>query len=264
MSFVLRRQAALSDEAFQMALCGEPRQAARAILAAAEQGVAEAQLLLGQILLDGRGIERDPALAMNWFRICARSGLPMADNMLGRCLEHGWGCEADVAAAARHYRRAAEAGLDWGQYNLANLLATGRGLEKNPQSAFQLYLDAARQGHAKSMNLVGRFYEDGLVVGQNISEAHDWYRRSAEAGDFRGQFSYGAVLLERGDIQEALTWFLRALEHGNLTFLRVSRQRLAEVGHPGLMDMAQRYFARAVELGDERDRQALDAFLRSV
>lgn len=250
----LQRAEELNGNDLAALLENTPGQAAKSILSAAEQGLVDAQTLLGQLLLDGRGIQRDPALAVTWFRIAAGRGHAMAHNMLGRCLEHGWGVEADVKVAAQHYRKAAEAGLDWGQYNLANLLATGRGVLRDPPQAFALYLRAAAQGHAKSMNLVGRCYEDGQVVVRDVALAHDWYRRSAEAGDFRGQFSHACVLAEQGQTEAAVAWLKRALQHGNLNFLRVARHSLQQAEHPHLRHLARDFFQRAAELGDDSDR----------
>ncbi len=263
MSHPLRRREEFNGDQLHGALAADPRRAARLILAVAGQGVVDAQLLLGQILLDGRGIQADPALARRWFEIAAAGGHAMAHNMLGRCLEHGRGGPADLTQAARRYRLAAEAGLDWGLYNLANLLATGRGVPRDPVRAFQLYRRAADLGHAKSMNLVGRFYEDGLVVERDPPLAHDWYRRSAEAGDFRGQFSHAAVLAERGEVAAALIWLRRALAGGNLNFLRFARSALLQAEQPALRQLAPSYFARAAELGDEEDAAALEALMRS-
>jgi TPR repeat protein len=79
-----------------------PARAAQAIVAAAREGLVDAQALLGQILLDGNGITQDQPLALRWFDIAARQGHMMARNMLGRCHEHGWGCVADATMAARH------------------------------------------------------------------------------------------------------------------------------------------------------------------
>ncbi|WP_374439956.1 tetratricopeptide repeat protein [Pseudomonas panipatensis] len=261
MAFVLRRREELSVEQLRARLNDDPRQAARLILEAARQGEVEAQALLGQILLDGQGISRDPALAQTWFRIAAARGHGMARNMLGRCLEHGWGSASDAAAAAMEYARAADAGLDWGMYNLANLLATGRGVPRDPARALALYRRAAELGHAKSMNLVGRHYEEGLVVPRDLAQAHAWYRRSAEAGDFRGQFSHAAVLAEQGRVEDARHWLQRALEGGNLNFLRVAREQLERSAHPPLRRLALDYYRRAAELGEDADRQQLSAAL---
>ena len=177
----------------------------------------EAQLLLGQILLDGRGIAQDAGVARRWFGIAAQGGSAMAHNMLGRCLEHGWG-RGEPAAVGHPLCpcRRCRAGL--GLYNLGNLLATGRGLPANQAQALHCYEKAAQMGHAKSMNLYGRYLEHGIATAPSPVRAVRWYRRSAEAGDFRGMFSLAMVLAERGDMAEAGAWLERARVEGNLNF----------------------------------------------
>ncbi|MDF9776781.1 TPR repeat protein [Pseudomonas baetica] len=194
----------LDGERLRAMLDESPARAAQAILIAAREDVLDAQALLGQILLDGQGIAQDRPLALRWFDIAARRGHVMARNMLGRCHEHGWGCAANTSLAARHYRLAATAGLDWAMYNYANLLATGRGVVEDQFQALSLYRRAAELGHAKSMNLLGRYLEEGRVCPVDPAAARSWYRRSAEGGDFRGQFSFAAVLTDEGNIEDAL------------------------------------------------------------
>lgn len=261
MRHLLLRHDALDAEGFAAQLAGTPGEVAQAILGAAREGLTEAQALLGQILLDGQGIQRDPPLARTWFTIAAERGHAMARNMLARCLEHGWGGPADPAAAAVHYRIAAQAGLDWARYNLANLHATGRGVSQDQPRADALYRQAAEQGHAKSMNLVGRYHEEGLVVARDLAQAAHWYRRSAEGGDFRGQFSHAAMLSASGRHAEAETWLRRALEGGNLNFLRSARHGLEQSAHPPFRSLALAYYRRAAQLGDDTDREALEQAL---
>lgn len=255
MSYQLRREQVVDLAGLQAMLEHSPGQAAQAILAAAGQGAVEAQLLLGQILLDGRGIEQDPALARTWFGIAARQGSSMGHNMLGRCLEHGWGGQADLAAAAAHYRAAAAAGLDWGQYNLANLLATGRGVGQDHAAALHLYQQAAHAGHAKSMNLLGRYLEQGLACAADRHAAMHWYRLSAEAGDFRGQFSHAAILAEQGHMEQSLVWLQKALEQGNGNFLRAAVASLEQAEQPQIQAMAGAYRQRLEQVS----RQATES-----
>jgi TPR repeat protein len=264
MSWNLRRQEVLDGDQLRAMLQDNPASAARAILVAAQENLPDAQALLGQILLDGTGIEQDAALALTWFQIAARSGHAMAINMAGRCHEHGWGCEPDAAKAAEYYRQAAEAELDWGFYNYGNLLATGRGVNKDQARALACYHKAANMGHAKSMNLLGRYLEDGICCEQDLATAHHWYRLSAEGGDFRGQFSHAAVLADQGLVEEAIDWLNIALGTGNLNFLRVSRQTLLSSPHPEIRALALAYHQRAAEHGNANDRTALTRFLRNT
>ncbi|KAB0490097.1 tetratricopeptide repeat protein [Pseudomonas vancouverensis] len=253
MSYRLRREEVLDSTALKAMLDESPARAAQAILVAAGQGEVEAQALLGQILLDGHGIAQDQPLALRWFGIAAGQGHLMARNMLGRCHEHGWGVAADAAMAARHYQLAAEAGLDWAMYNLANLLATGRGVIEDQSSALSLYRRAAEMGHAKSMNLLGRYLEEGRVCTPDTKAAHDWYRRSAEGGDFRGQFSYAAVLADEGEIDEALVWLRKALDGGNLNFLRVAGQTLVNATDPLIRALAPEFNQKYLQMSEGVD-----------
>ncbi|HDS1734591.1 MULTISPECIES: tetratricopeptide repeat protein [Pseudomonas] len=244
MSYQLRREEVVDVADLKAMLAASPGKAAQAILTAAGQGVVEAQALLGQILLDGRGIERDAQVARQWFAIAAEGGSAMAHNMLGRCHEHAWGGEQDLPRAALHYQAAARLGLDWGLYNLGNLLATGRGVELNQAFALACYEKAAHLGHAKAMNLFGRYQEQGIATPASPARGVRWYRRSAEAGDFRGMFSLAMVLAERGDLGEAGPWLERARREGNVNFLRSALLTLQGAG----TDLAVEAAAYAEEL----------------
>lgn len=249
MTFQLRREEKLDGDQLKSMLEESPARAAQAILVAAREGVLDAQALLGQILLDGRGIAQDQPLAVRWFDIAAQRGHLMARNMLGRCHEHGWGCAADASLAAAHYRVAAEAGLDWAMYNYANLLATGRGVAEDHAQALVLYRRAAQLGHAKSMNLVGRYLEQGTHCPADPITAFEWYRQSALGGDFRGQFSYASVLLEQSNLEQALTFYRAALQADHGAFLRQSSNVLMQVSHSQITAIAEEFAAKAELLG---------------
>ena len=60
------------------------------------------------------------------------------------------------------------------------------------------------------MNLVGRCCEEGWGTARNLSAAADWYRRSAQAGYFRGQYNWASLLLKAGRFEESAAWFERA------------------------------------------------------
>ncbi len=224
------RLAALSmmraDE-LQHVLSGD---AAPWVQAAAACGIAEAQIRLGRMLLEGEGIAKNPQGAFACF--LSASGDAEAQNMLGRCYENGWGTNIDRQRAAECYRRAAEAGLAWAQYNLGHMLLAG--VARDCDEAFAWYRRAAAQGHARAMNLVGRCFEEGWGIDRDPLAARDWYRKSAEGGYFRGAYNYAAILTEEGHLKEAAHWFERALatapeptRKNILRLLARNRQRIA-------------------------------------
>lgn len=230
--------ASMSPAQLRALLAGGAERTAPWLLAAAECGLAEAQLCLGRMRLVGQGGPRDEARAFYWFSRAARSGNVDAWNMLGRCHEHGWGAPADFAAAARWFAKAARTGDAWAQYNLAHLYLNGRGVRRDARRAFAWYQRAADKGHVRAMNLVGRCLEQGWGVGSDPAAAGDWYRRSAEGGYFRGQFNYASLLAAEGRLDEAMEWFSKALAEAPAESRAVMALALRRDSHAELRALA--------------------------
>jgi len=242
------------DELSRM-LGGRPEEIGPWMEAAARYGLVEAQVLLGQMLLDGRGARHDSPRAFRWFSVAANAGHPPAMNMAGRCYENGWGVGRDDAAAVAWYRRAAEASLDWGQYNFANMLLRGRGITRDRKAAFSWYMRAARQQHAKSMNLVGRFLEEGWEVTADPAAAVAWYRRAAEGGDYRGQYNLASCLARDGDIVGAACWFEKAVATASPDVLQIMATALRDSAEPALREIGHRAGSRLADATSRHDGQ---------
>jgi TPR repeat protein len=210
---------AMSPAELAARLSGPPEERAAFVRAAAEAGVAEAQALYGQMLLDGTGVAKAPGAAVAWFAKAAAQEHVMAINMLGRCYDLGWGVAVDKARAAAWFKAACDRGLDWGIYNYATALALGAGVPEDKPAALALFRKAAAMGNAKALNFVGSFYEDGWVVARDMAVAADCYRRAAEGGDFRGQFNHARMLLDAGEDAEAALWLARMRETATPAFL---------------------------------------------
>ena len=208
------------------------------VRAAAERGVCEAQLIYGQMLLDGVLLPRNATAALHWFERAARGGSVMAMNMVGRCLDQGWGVVASPALAAPWFRKSAEMGLDWGMYNLATLLTLGSGVPEDKVEALHWYRKAAALGHVKSVNILGGFYEDGWVVAKDMTVAREHYLRAAEGGDFRGQFNHARMLATAGDVAGALVWLRKVPETATPAFLAKMKLFFAQWPVPALRDFA--------------------------
>lgn len=224
---------------WQSVITGEPTTSAQWMLHSARLGHADAQTILGQWLLNGHGLNRDPAGALAWFLKAAAQGHPMGVNMAGRCFENGWGADADCFAAANWYRQAATKGLDAGMYNYANLLATGQGVKQDAAEALQWYRKAAALGHAKSMTKIGFFYEDGRVVAQDSAAAFTWFEGGARGGDFRGQYNYASMLAARGQMDVALEWLRKVPLSATPGFKRLAGEQLLQSPHPAFRAVGQ-------------------------
>lgn len=241
----LSRLQNLSEEDWKAALTKSPAEAARWVYAAATYGNIDAQLHWAQMQLDGYGVKQDSEAAFRWFGIAALSKRAEAVNMLGRCHELGWGTRVDYAKAVECYREAAEKSYDWAQYNLGCRLLDGRDIGRDAQKAFELFTKAVAQGHMKSLNMLGRCYEHGWGCPQDMAEAVRWYRRSAEESDFRGQYRYGQLLLDRGLLDEAAPLLGLAVDNTPVEMCGEIAAALLEHPEPRLREIGARAQARA-------------------
>lgn len=251
----------MGAEVLRARISENPREAARWVEAGALNGLVNAQIAFGQMLVDGHGVTRDPAAGLRWFRLAAGAGSAEAMNMVGRCHELGWGVAVDKAEAARHYAAAAAKGDAWAQFNLGTLLLKGDGVAADRNAALGWYVRSARAGNPKSMTLIGRYIEHGWDRPARPHVALRWYRRGALGGDYRGQFDYARMLLEAGRLEEALGWFDRSVEEAVPAFCREAALGLGEHPHPALRAIALRAFERASESGLATDMRAYAAAL---
>lgn len=96
------RVSAMSVLAWLYAREGTPESLSRAsnlYRAAAEAGDVAAQNNLGELFETGRGVSREPALALGWYRKGAENGFAPAQFNLARLLAFGIGTERDATAA---------------------------------------------------------------------------------------------------------------------------------------------------------------------
>ncbi|WP_298670483.1 sel1 repeat family protein [uncultured Sphingomonas sp.] len=226
----------LSRDEIAARLSGSPKERAAFLRELADAGVAEAQALLGQLLLDGNGVARDARAAFQRFEQAARQHHVMALNMVGRCYDLGWGVGIDKARAAACFRVAAARGLPEAQYNYATALALGEGVAEDKAAALALFEQAAASGYAKAINHVGSFAEDGWAGPRDMAKAADCYARAAAGGDFRGCFNHARMLGAAGAVDEALPWLRRAGELGNARFVAQALAWLDASDVPGFAD----------------------------
>src|SRR3984957_11095969 len=78
----------------------EPHRAADWVYVAAVEGLAQAQVCYGRMLLEGTGVAKEQSAALTGFERAASRGDIEGINMVGRCLDTGWGIAADPVAAA--------------------------------------------------------------------------------------------------------------------------------------------------------------------
>ncbi len=201
--------------------CGTKRDASSAFQSfrkAADQGELFGMMAVGNLYDVGSGVERNQAEAIAWIRKAAERGLPEAENRLSIMFERGNGVAKDDAEAEKWIRRAAEHGSVMAQTDLAFKLLSGVGMSKNPAEAVTWFRKAADQGSTRAQEQLAEIFEFGRDVAKDDGEAAAWYRKAAEHGAAHSQLRL-AKMLEDGrgvamDQTEAIKWYRKAAASG--------------------------------------------------
>jgi len=93
-----------------MQLIGGKKDPLEKVRQAAEWGDAEAQLKLGVVYYEGKGVPQDYVKAACWFRKAADQGNADAQGMLGFMYDEGDGVPQDHVEASHWLRKAADGG----------------------------------------------------------------------------------------------------------------------------------------------------------
>jgi TPR repeat protein len=191
---------------------------------AAEQGEATGQNELGVMYAEGRGVTQDYAQAVTWFRKAAEQGDATAQTNLGIKYDNGQGVKQDNGQALVWYRKAAEQGNATAQRNLGTMYAYGKGVKQDYTQAVVWYRKAAEQGDATAQNELGVMYYDGKGVAQNYAQALEWFHKAAEQRDVTAQKNLGLMYANgqgtKQDYGQALVWYHKAAEQGDATAQR--------------------------------------------
>ena len=113
----------------------------------AEQGNADAQVLLGLMYLRGLGVSKDPALALKW------------------------------------YKAAADQGDAEGQSHLGSMYFMGLGVAKDTNEALKLWKLSADQGNGGAQVSLGLAYRSSLHVPRDLVQSYMWLHLAALGGD---------------------------------------------------------------------------------
>lgn len=232
---------------------GVPQDKAKALYwfrSAADQEYDSAQFMLGDMYAAGDGVPQDKAEAACWYRKAAEQKNVRAQWRLGNMYAAGEGVPQDKAEAAAWLRKAAE----WNnraQWQLGVMYAAGDGVPQDTKTALDWLRSAVEHGigyeglvyfsaqgepkdKSRAINWLREFvktrdrddtrlYSDILYSGnsdmaQNMAEAVDWLRKTAEQGFVEAQYILGRMYADASeppDTAEAIRWYRMAAEQGH-------------------------------------------------
>ena len=147
-----------------------------------EQAPGRYEFEQGEKYYSGRGVSRDYAEALRWYRKAADLGHAAAYARIGAIYYSGDGVRQNYAEALRCFRKAAELGIPDAAGTIGWMYEHGTGVRQDYGEAAKWYRMAAEQGHEASRISLGFMYENGMGVPKDREEALKWYRMAADQG----------------------------------------------------------------------------------
>lgn len=219
----------------------------------AENGIAEAQYILGCMYQWGKGVpgnyREKYSEAMYWYKKSAEQGHPRAQVSLGNMYANNDESEAQRwwEMAARHYKQKAQEGDAEAQYQLGEMYSEGHGVPRNITEAIYWCQKAAEQGNhdakwklevfqaernhvmkmreaAKKGDVEAQLWF-GLRHGLHSNyytetEAIEWLKKAAFLGNTKAQSELGNVYAMGKSVKqnynEAAKWWQKAAEYGSI------------------------------------------------
>ena len=182
---------------------------------AADQGLAEAYLLLGMAYATGEfGIEEDKDKASALFKSAAEAGSSLGMVFYGQFLESADEKEPDYRAALEWYRKAAEAGFPDGMVSLGQMYLYGRGVIKDYKEFVRLTENAVVAGDYSAAHTLALAYHYGNVIPEDKVKAYKWYNIASSMfstdlfGEYRDELEKSMTAAEIEEAQELSREFL--------------------------------------------------------
>jgi TPR repeat protein len=119
----------------------------------------------------GKGVRKDLEEAELFYRLAADNGVTEAQTVLGTLLIKGDEFKRNLSDAIKYLTAAHQAGDPIAAWNLGLLYENGIGVDKNLEKAMSLFQLAARSGHEPAILRISGQPQDGYQPPRNVSKA---------------------------------------------------------------------------------------------
>jgi len=181
------------------------------VLQQAESGVADAQYMLAKLYHEGRGVEQDKGLALEWFTKAAERGHSEAQYALAKTLVEA-GDENNLDQALQWFEKAAKQGhTQAGSASVAILAMQGATGERAKSAWRWMYHGMQRNEKKAEYNLAAALNSGLFGLSNSGFDTGPWLKNAAQAGIVEAQNDYAVYLkLNHQDTQGSIKWLTKA------------------------------------------------------
>ncbi|GGA66561.1 tetratricopeptide repeat protein [Ornithinibacillus halotolerans] len=204
-----------------------------------------------------KSISRDD-WAFEWFQMAAAGEKADALYWLGNYYFVGEVVEHNLEKTYMYYKKAAELGHGDAMNNYADMYLRGEYVEKDEKRALELFRLAADKGVPEAMYTLGYMYANGVGTKMDLEVSRKWFVQSALAGDVFAANRLGHEAVEKGDGEEAISWYQMAADLGD-SYGEFNLGQCYEngIGTGVNMKQAKYWYKRAALKGDQQAQQRL-------
>ncbi len=227
---------------------------------AAQQGNASAQGLLGAMLLDGKDVSKDPAIAGKWLLRAAEQGNAEAPLRLQMMYTDGVGVPKDRAEAS-FWRLRTLSRVE--KIRVAISSAVSSLPATQGRASIADYLPYAEQGSALAQYTLGRMYFDAPYGQRDEKLGAEWMRKAAMQGHSRAMTDLATILVFGAsdvdvDEPQALEWFRAAAKQNYPATIAAMLQMVDRITNGSSYKESRFYWMRQIaELGDANGQNRL-------
>ena len=164
-------------------------EATRLLQMAAVQNHAQAQSMLGMMLMPGRSQSADPVLAAEWLGKAAAQGEARAQHMLALLQMNGAGIARNRSAAIESLRKSHAQKYDASGPLLGMLLVERAANAEESAEGVALLRAAAGRQDQMALFTLGLLCENGRGVPKDLGQAAAYYEKAAALGNRRAEFA---------------------------------------------------------------------------
>jgi hypothetical protein len=181
----------------------------KTLTARAEAGDVKAQVDLAQRYRDGKGVEKDIKLAMQWAHRAADAGNAEAMDFVGHAYLRGADVKRNPVLAFGYFKVAADKSAQ-AAFNLGQCYFGAQGTEQDCAKAIEWWKKAAAKGHGRAASTAAMALLSGEGVAPDVKEARRLAERAAELKDPSGFIVLGEMQFQAGELDAAKANWLKA------------------------------------------------------
>ena len=181
----------------------------KTLFSRANGGDTAAQTALAVRYRDGKGVEKDDALAMQWAHRAADAGNADAMDFVGFAYLRGAVVKRSPEIAVGYFQAAAEKSAA-AAFNLGQCYFGAQGTEQDCAQALEWWKKAAERGHGRAASTAAMAYLSGEGVAPDAALARKLAERAAEFNDPSGLVVLGEMQFQAGEMDAAQANWTRA------------------------------------------------------